>query len=1239
MKKLTTFMKIFIPIVFTIVLLAACTDNNEIPPFPYLETEYNQPNTKSFEFSKADTLVWTTKETNSLNRLPTKKFSWDKLPAKNIDLGLPMPFKAKNEKKPFNLDSLPYLPFSMDSLVEGKLTINVKELGEPEIIEAGELYSKQGATRGVMSATTDLGLPTTARTIFKDSNDMLWIGMDGKIAKYDSNKLQIYGREQGLTTKSVNVLFEDSKGRLWVGNVDTISVIDFEADLIYEISSSLQTSAIYGFMEANDGKFWVSRQYSGYDIIDLDEKTIFQFNVANGLLSTFNLTTYQDKNGLVWLSSDGGVNIINLESGKNIKLTIENGLPNQFVTSFYEDKANRLWIGTGIGATVLNADRTASSNYLNSDLFENMEAVASIYQDTSGSIWMGGTNGIMYQYNESKKIFQKFVISSGPSQVILKIIEDKQGQIWAAVAQGGLYKIDPRTGRPGNFFTADGLTSNAVWNTLEATDGKIWIGTYEGIDIYDPATKTVKHLGKVDGLISDSNARLMQDSKGKIWATGSQLGISIIDPNKETIEQLSIDQGLETNAISGIIEVGDSEFWLGGREGELLSVNLDKSLLRYHLPSRAEHVFQNNVILKDASNHIWIAGVGSGIQRIDLTTNVRDFLTTEEGLLSNTVYSIALDEKNNIWAATDMGVQYIDLLTNEITNFTKAEGLAANDVYAIGIHKGEVYTGTSRGLTILSPKLQVNEQKPLWNVKTIGRAQGLNLLDFSENSFTFDRYDNFWAGVQGEMLTVMDEITKDTIASPTYISGINILDQKQQFYDNDAIRAKRKELDSSWLQNLKPKQEMGAIQKDSGNLATNSLRWEAIEGPYNMPVELKLPYTQNYLSFNYNGLYYANPDQVYYRYILEGIDKNWSPISKETMSENYRDLPPGDYSFKVASKGFNDVWGKPAAFNFTILPPWWKTWWASLLFLVLIGGIIWFIINYRSRWLKKENRVLEERVSHRTEQLKNKIDELKATQSQLIQSEKMASLGELTAGIAHEIQNPLNFVNNFSEVNKELLEEMKEEIEKGNYDEVKALAKDVTDNEDKIIFHGRRADGIVKGMLQHSRSSSGLKELTDINVLADEYLRLAYHGLRAKDKSFNATLHTNFDDTIGKINVVPQDIGRVILNLITNAFYVVKEKKEQNPKDFEPTVSVSTKKKGNMVLISVTDNGNGVPKEVLDKIFQPFFTTKPSGKGTGLGLSLSYDIVKVHHGELNVETKEGGGTTFVISLPIREDLV
>ena len=271
------------------------------------------------------------------------------------------------------------------------------------------------------------------------------------------------------------------------------------------------------------------------------------------------------------------------------------------------------------------------------------------------------------------------------------------------------------------------------------------------------------------------------------------------------------------------------------------------------------------------------------------------------------------------------------------------------------------------------------------------------------------------------------------------------------------------------------------------------------------------------------------------------------------------------------------------------------------------------------------------------EDAKNKIEatlsELRATQSQLIQAEKMASLGELTAGIAHEIQNPLNFVNNFSEVNKELVDELKTELAIGNMQMANEIADDIKDNSEKINHHGKRADAIVKSMLQHSRSSSGTKEPIDINALADEYVRLAYHGMRAKDKSFSIITKTNFDPTIRTINVIAQDIGRVVLNLVNNAFYAVGEKKKQAGESYEPIVSITTKNDNGKVEIKVADNGNGVPQKVLDKIFHPFFTTKPTGVGTGLGLSLSYDIVKAHGGDLKVETNEGVGSEFIVTLP------
>ncbi|MBA4140717.1 MAG: two-component sensor histidine kinase [Segetibacter sp.] len=378
----------------------------------------------------------------------------------------------------------------------------------------------------------------------------------------------------------------------------------------------------------------------------------------------------------------------------------------------------------------------------------------------------------------------------------------------------------------------------------------------------------------------------------------------------------------------------------------------------------------------------------------------------------------------------------------------------------------------------------------------------------------------------------------------------------------------------------------------------------------------------------------------------------------------YFDVPPGKYIFKVKASNSYGVWAEKDI-KVIISPPWWRTWWAYCLYGLLFIVSVYTIHRYQKQRViaaererarvkelaqakeiekaYKELGIKSSQLEEQKEELQTTLEDLKITQNQLIQQEKMASLGELTAGIAHEIQNPLNFVNNFSEVNKELIEEMEVEIGNGNLHEVKAIAMGIKENEQKISQHGKRADAIVKGMLQHSRASAGKKEHADINALADEYLRLSYHGLRAKDKDFNADFKTSLDESIGKIEVVPQDIGRVLLNLFNNAFYSVNEKKKAltlKGENYEPTVWVTTKRISSPPVggagrleICVRDNGIGIPQNVLDKIYQPFFTTKPTGQGTGLGLSLSYDIIKAHGGDLKVKTKEGEFAEFIVQLP------
>jgi len=406
--------------------------------------------------------------------------------------------------------------------------------------------------------------------------------------------------------------------------------------------------------------------------------------------------------------------------------------------------------------------------------------------------------------------------------------------------------------------------------------------------------------------------------------------------------------------------------------------------------------------------------------------------------------------------------------------------------------------------------------------------------------------------------------------------------------------------------------------------------------------EITLAHNQNNISIEFAAIHYSNPSKNKSSFKLENYDEEWREASTQRTA-SYPMLPPGEYIFRVKAANNNGVWNEEgASLRIIINPPWWNTFWAYGLYLILFALAVFAADRYfRSRVIQKERERSRTRELEQAKEIQKAYTELKATQSQLIQSEKMASLGELTAGIAHEIQNPLNFVNNFSEVNTELIDELKGERQKAESERdlqlEDGLLHDISTNLEKILHHGKRADAIVKGMLQHSRTSSGQKEPTDINALADEYLRLAYHGLRAKDKSFNATLKTDFDESIVKINIIPQDIGRVILNLITNAFYALAPPPpaggiKNHPHASNPTVWVSTKKLGEEVHISIRDNGPGIPVKVLDKIFQPFFTTKPPGEGTGLGLSMSYDIVKAHGGELKVETKEGEGTEFTIIL-------
>ena len=410
----------------------------------------------------------------------------------------------------------------------------------------------------------------------------------------------------------------------------------------------------------------------------------------------------------------------------------------------------------------------------------------------------------------------------------------------------------------------------------------------------------------------------------------------------------------------------------------------------------------------------------------------------------------------------------------------------------------------------------------------------------------------------------------------------------------------------------------------------------ALKEPIWKTSAIELDHDQNAFFFSVACFDFYNYEANLLQFMLEGYDHGWRKDLLEGETPSYINVAPGEYTFRLRGANSLGVWDDEGiSLKVIVSPPWWQTWWAYALYgLLLVGAVIALDRFQRKRLLMKERQRVQLKELEQAREIEKAYNQLKETQQQLIHSEKMASLGELTAGIAHEIQNPLNFVNNFAEVNSELIDELKEALKNGDMNEVEDLAKDINDNEKKIVHHGKRAEEIVRSMLQHSRGTEGKMEPTDINSLADEYLRLAYHGMRAKDKSFNSEMETDFGADIGKVMMVPQDIGRVLLNLITNAFHALNQRKQAAPNGYQPQLQVSTRKNNGKLEIRVKDNGTGIPESIRKKVFEPFFSTKGTGKGTGLGLSLSYDIItKGHSGTIDVVSEEGTGTEFIITLP------
>jgi signal transduction histidine kinase/ligand-binding sensor domain-containing protein len=1214
------------PLFFFLICLifSGCWFSNRPIPLPVNESEFSKPIEKHLKFSSLRKVKWNVVSADSIHPGPVSYFDITKLPSKYFNPGGFNAFLKPVTQTAFqynslpdtilNLDAIPSVPLVAKSFLLG--TLKKTTLGMPKV-RAESYYTS-------FQYNEEQGLPAAnIQSSMQTNEGLLWIATSEGVCILNGESMEILPFNYG----TVYYMAEDSLGQVWLRSRDQgVYLIDRKAGIQKQMNFP---DGVHLRIDKK-GYIWICTFSDGLFIISPDHLTVRHLTDKNGLNSNNTIRTIEDRDGRVWIASGRtGIQIIDPVAKKIRTLGTVQGLSGPAIFSMAENSAGDIYAsGFRNGIDVFNI-KNGTCKHIDSAQGIKKMRIFNMLEDGEGHMWIATDNSGIYLISRNADSLSHIGSRDGlGDDVPLHLEKDKQDQMYVGTQSGGL-NIFPKSTQISHHITKkDGLIDNEVWGIRQDSKKRIWIGTYSGVNIITPDQKIFELVANPGG--NNRTEEFLQTGADQFLVAGYGSGLLLIDEAKHTIERMGIKEGLPSNNIFNMHEDGQGRIWLGTVDAGVILFDPHKRTIRFLNETGGLSNNRVGAVMEDSSGKYWICGFG-GIDLLDLNENTIRTYSFKEGLSNDLISATLKDKKNRFWISTERGLNLLDPVKETNTIFSVSNGIAANGVYSLMEKDGDIFAGTGKGLTII--KEEKNSPEPggySWDLQSYGKPQGFAFLDFNGNAAINTKSNQYWWGiVQG--ITIMDESVILRDSSPSLnVTGIDLLGKSQYFIDP----ALSENVDTLWS-DVKDTFYSKASFRSLNTDRAKGIEWDSLS-LINIPVNLSLPHNRNYIRFHFSNFLPQTAGDYKYRYILDGVDEKWSPVTDQPVSENYNNISPGYYEFRISVKKGDGDWSQPSVFRLRIRPPWWQSWWAELIYFLIFAGLLRLWVRYRSRRLLKENARLEQKVTERTEALSTSLENLRQTQTQLIQAEKMASLGELTAGIAHEIQNPLNFVNNFSEVNTELIEDVNKALNEGDPVEAKNVLKDLEMNMGKITFHGKRADAIVKGMLLHSRASSGQKIPTDINTLADEYLRLSYHGLRAKDKSFNAQFVMDFDENTGEIMLVQQDIGRVLLNLFNNAFYSVTEKKKQVPDGYEPTVTVSTKRKKDAVEIRIRDNGQGISKKVIDKIYQPFFTTKPAGQGTGLGLSLSYDIItKEHSGKIDVVTKENEYTEFIIELPLQ----
>ena len=1068
---------------------------------------------------------------------------------------------------------------------------------------------------------------------------------------FGQNRFSQINHYEELNGMIITDLLADRNGEIWITTFSGLLTFDgYEFRNFYpdtKDSTTIDDLLLYKLAEGQNGDIWIGSM-----------NKIYRHDVQSGLFQSFPLQDFieypinaqpmiseieSDRKGNLYFGVNSALDYDEYpgllkysESKMEFELVnLPNGAPVQNVYRMTANEHGEIAIICNQGVLILDSGGTKFFDFGALSKFPWLEGerVPDIVWGKDGSLWFVTNKWRLGKVNVASGSieFRDFQSDfNGIMDWTVRIGFD-DNRLWISHREGiELFDLPKE-----QYFTADNQITRPFNAFLKDKMGNIWLGTGTyGLFCIPPRQSLTSYLHNPDDPNSVTEGWVsnpFEDEEGNIWFptfnwSGDE-GLNKINPNTGEIEKfLFRDKLPEFNGIQ-MINAYDKGKLLFRSDNLLYGYDVNTGqVINPGILSASENIEFLNYVYRDSEGDLWICTMSGLYRQTGESYSLYDFSQGEMGqVVSNEVLQVLESERGGLWVQTNEGLFFLNKKTDEL----ERHGFDPN--------KGPVFSSQDIN------SLLEDEDGYLW----VGTWQGgLNRYDPESGEM---RYYGLEDGLPSPSVQGILEDEENNVLWLSTFRGLARFDKESETfssYGNEAgaqsLYADRSSLElsnglfvfggSNGVTIFDPADYTGDTQPPITRITGMNAGEESIL--LSRKNAISLDHTQNSISISYKGIHFDNPSKNQFEYKLAPIDKEWRQVGNSRTAYFY-DLKPGDYRFSVRAASPNTVWSSPKTVTFAIAPPWWQTWWAYGLYLLILCFLGYRLHLYqKARTLSKAKEEARAKELKQAKEIKKAYAELKATQNQLIQSEKMASLGELTAGIAHEIQNPLNFVNNFSEVSAELLEEMDEELNKGELSEVKAISKDLKQNLIKITHHGKRADSIVKGMLQHSRSSDGKKEPTDLNTLANEYMRLAYHGLRARDKSFNATTETDFDPAIGEVSIIPQDIGRVLLNLFTNAFHAVTEKKREAPEGYEPTVTVRTRKTKRGVEIQVEDNGKGIPTGVQDKIFQPFFTTRKTGEGTGLGLSISYDIVtKGHNGQLKVQSTEGKGAVFFVILP------